>query len=252
MKIIIIIFMSMITTIFYAQSAEELESFNNVNNNDVLGAIPSLAGKDYFIWEAIEGQIAVISKINSIYTYYNLQLGRLSGATIVNTKTLNYKPVLDKIFTNFVPKAGVKRYLSDYGLGSNEHILGTVYFAIYKNGVKTFDYCLPQLLQSNSKESPIDEEILTFLLVDLLVNLDKLTSITYTNTVKSGRYTRNDCGRGTGSSVTYTVPAGKYTSTISQADADAQAQADVTKNGQSYANTNGTCKTGPKGNTFEP
>ena len=41
--------------------------------------------------------------------------------------------------------------------------------------------------------------------------------------------------------MTYNVAAGAYTSTISQADADAKAQADVTANGQTYANTNGTC-----------
>lgn len=58
---------------------------------------------------------------------------------------------------------------------------------------------------------------------------------------KSGTYTKV-CSPGyTGSSVTYTVPAGTYFSTISVADADAKAQADVTANGQNYANTNGTC-----------
>jgi hypothetical protein len=44
-----------------------------------------------------------------------------------------------------------------------------------------------------------------------------------------------------GSRVSYQVPAGKYTSSISQADADAKATADANANGQSYANTNGTC-----------
>jgi hypothetical protein len=71
---------------------------------------------------------------------------------------------------------------------------------------------------------------------------------TYANTVKSGSYKRNNCVKGQiGSSVLYTVPAGKYTSKISQADADAQAQADITANGQNNANAIGTCKTGPKG-----
>jgi YD repeat-containing protein len=58
---------------------------------------------------------------------------------------------------------------------------------------------------------------------------------------KSGTYTKV-CGAGfTGSSVTYTVPAGTYSSTLSIADADAKAQADVTANGQNYANDMGTC-----------
>ncbi|MEL1242233.1 hypothetical protein [Flavobacterium flavipallidum] len=172
MKIIIIVIMSMITTVFYAQTAEELEYFN-AENSLVLSTIPSLAGKDYFILDAKESYIAVISKINNNYTYYNLEIGRLSGATIVATKAVSYKPVLDKIFTNFVPKAGVKRYLSDYGISLNQHVLGVIYFAIYKNGIKTFDYCLPGILQSNSKESPIEDEIFGYL-VDVMVDQGKL------------------------------------------------------------------------------
>ncbi len=44
-----------------------------------------------------------------------------------------------------------------------------------------------------------------------------------------------------GSTVTYKVAAGAYVSNISQQDADAQATADVNRNGQNYANQNGTC-----------
>lgn len=66
--------------------------------------------------------------------------------------------------------------------------------------------------------------------------------VTYSSASKSGTFTRNDCVVGaTGSSVTYTVAAGKYTSTVSQADADARATTDVTTNGQSFANANGSC-----------
>lgn len=51
------------------------------------------------------------------------------------------------------------------------------------------------------------------------------------------------CGSGytPGPTVTYLVPAGLYTSSISQADADNQAQTDLNNNGQNYANTYGTC-----------
>lgn len=75
-------------------------------------------------------------------------------------------------------------------------------------------------------------------------DLSSTTIVTYLNTVKSGAYTRNNCAVGTtGSSVTYTVAAGVYASTISQVDADTKAQTDVNINGQAYANTNGTCIT---------
>ncbi|MEX6688860.1 DUF5977 domain-containing protein [Danxiaibacter flavus] len=65
---------------------------------------------------------------------------------------------------------------------------------------------------------------------------------TFKNAALPTIFTRNNCsGSAVGSAVTYTVPAGKYTSTISQADADAQAEQDANVNGQNYANTNGTC-----------
>jgi len=64
----------------------------------------------------------------------------------------------------------------------------------------------------------------------------------YYNAQQSRTYTRNDCTSGyTGSQVSYTVPASTYSSTISQADADAKAFADTAANGQAYANANGTC-----------
>ena len=64
----------------------------------------------------------------------------------------------------------------------------------------------------------------------------------YSSVAKSGSATRNNCGSGcTGSSVTYTVAAGKYKSCVSQSDADSQAQRDVDSNKQSYANSHGSC-----------
>jgi YD repeat-containing protein len=71
----------------------------------------------------------------------------------------------------------------------------------------------------------------------------------YYNAVASQNFTRNNCPSGyTGSSVAYTVSANIYMSTISQADADAKAQADIIANGQAYANANGICT--PPGCTY--
>lgn len=65
---------------------------------------------------------------------------------------------------------------------------------------------------------------------------------TYYSAQQSQTFTRNNCGTGgVASSVTYTVPPGEYSSTVSQAAADAQATNDMSTNGQNYANTNGTC-----------
>jgi YD repeat-containing protein len=65
---------------------------------------------------------------------------------------------------------------------------------------------------------------------------------TFHNAVQSQPFTRNNCAAGgTPGVATYTVPAGTYSSLISQADADRQAAADITANGQNYANANAVC-----------
>lgn len=77
-------------------------------------------------------------------------------------------------------------------------------------------------------------------IADSLMGGSSIT-ITYKSIAQSATYTRNNCACSTGSQVTYTVPAGKYTSTVSQAAADALAANDMTTNGQLYANNSGTC-----------
>lgn len=68
--------------------------------------------------------------------------------------------------------------------------------------------------------------------------VDCPTATVYTNTEKTGSFTRNNCPPGyVGQTVTYTVAAGTYSSSLSQADADQQAINDVNTKGQSYANT---------------
>lgn len=64
----------------------------------------------------------------------------------------------------------------------------------------------------------------------------------FVNVEKSQSFNKNDCEEGMkGTAVVYTVEAGKYESTISQADADAKAQAEIDANGQAYANEHGSC-----------
>lgn len=68
----------------------------------------------------------------------------------------------------------------------------------------------------------------------------------YKNIALSKVFTKNDCGSNqTGSTVTYQVGVGKYSSTLSQEDANQKAQNDIDTNGQSYANINGTCSSIP-------
>lgn len=66
------------------------------------------------------------------------------------------------------------------------------------------------------------------------------------NVEKSKVFYKNDCeDEFIGAPYTYTVEAGKYTSDVSQEDADQKALDDIEKNGQDQANLNGECVTDP-------
>lgn len=69
-------------------------------------------------------------------------------------------------------------------------------------------------------------------------------SLLFYNSEISKSIKKNDCPHGSlGSNVTYTVPEGKYTSTISQSDADYKASSEISSMGQAAANASGSCYT---------
>lgn len=69
----------------------------------------------------------------------------------------------------------------------------------------------------------------------------------YRNVAKSFTFYKNNCNQVTenGGAVSYTVPAGTYSSTVSQAEADRFAENAIFLYGQNYANANGTCTINP-------
>lgn len=65
----------------------------------------------------------------------------------------------------------------------------------------------------------------------------------YYNTVRTLAATKNDCSVGSaGNTITLTANANQFTSTISIADANAQADSWLATNVQAYANNSGTCR----------
>jgi hypothetical protein len=73
-------------------------------------------------------------------------------------------------------------------------------------------------------------------------NLHGVCTVGWYNEEKTGTFTKNDCGAGyMGGTSQYTVPAGTYTSSTSQSDANQLAQNDVDANGQNWVNSNGYC-----------
>lgn len=68
------------------------------------------------------------------------------------------------------------------------------------------------------------------------------TQTLFYNAHSQSIFYKNNCQPGTEPGpVVYMVHYGKYASSINQADANAKASADITANGQSYANENGLC-----------
>jgi hypothetical protein len=64
----------------------------------------------------------------------------------------------------------------------------------------------------------------------------------YYNHAISEEFTKSDCPAGyAGGTVTYTIPASKYSSSVSQADADLQVEQELNTLAQGYANTHGAC-----------
>ncbi|MFP5043019.1 DUF5977 domain-containing protein [Parasediminibacterium sp. JCM 36343] len=74
------------------------------------------------------------------------------------------------------------------------------------------------------------------------VRKQSVCPLKYKNYAITQQYTKNDCGAGhIGEQVSYSIAAGKFESTISQIDADIQAQHYLDENGQQAANDNGGC-----------
>jgi YD repeat-containing protein len=64
----------------------------------------------------------------------------------------------------------------------------------------------------------------------------------YYNKLIKEVFIKNNCGSGyQGTEVVFSIPANTYSSTLSQEDADAQAENYILVNGQNYANSNGSC-----------
>lgn len=74
---------------------------------------------------------------------------------------------------------------------------------------------------------------------------------TYFNVLQTGTFTKNNCPSGeTGTSVTFSIPAGQFTSGTSQAAADQLAINALNAQGQAYANQVGQCCV--SGNCYTP
>lgn len=120
-------------------------------------------------------------------------------------------------------------------MGVKHWTTGRVWSTKYSRYVHTYTNTAGQTFQTGTI-GEFAEEVFP----DELFSPDCLT--TYSNVRAHQVFTKNDCTSGeSGTTVDYIVAAGTYTSTISQANADAQAAADIATNGQANANLHGMC-----------
>jgi len=114
---------------------------------------------------------------------------------------------------------------------------------IFVNNGKSADAISPQIIANYTDvQGGTSNNNATFFSNAITVNPYPSQPTTYYNTAASVTLNKQGCGGGSmGSAVTYTVPANKYSSTVSQADAQSKATNDLNTNGQNYANANGQC-----------
>lgn len=118
-------------------------------------------------------------------------------------------------------------------------------------GIFSYNLVDPSAMTISVAEVLPDSPTTFTIVVNATDNMDSSQTVNFTITIEDALYfntrqhqvfTKDDCGEGlSGTAIDYVVPANTYTSIISQMDADGKALADITANGQDYANTHGSC-----------
>jgi len=217
-------------------SGFSLQTEMTVNGYDDKGNILEYIGKDGVVNSIIWGynkQYPVAKVIGKAYSEAVGQSGL--NLTIINQPSDDNSLRVELNKLRNLTGAFVTRYTYKHlvGISSTTDPRGITTFYEYDNGGRL------TLIRDN--ENKIIKKI-CYNYAGQTEACDVQSSPTFYNAAISQTFTRNNCPTGfTGSQVTYTVAANTYSSVISQADADQQAQNNLTANGQAYANANGTC-----------
>jgi YD repeat-containing protein len=104
-------------------------------------------------------------------------------------------------------------------------------------------YTVPAQTYTGSTQANADQTALNDIAANAQAYADAngVCQLLFYNDPQSGTYIKQCPAGQTGTSVTYTVPARTYSTTISLVAANQLAKDDVTANGQVYANNNGVC-----------
>lgn len=138
---------------------------------------------------------------------------------------------------NIPAKPGSILEFTAYTFVTSTAIDPLMYLVVTKNGIQVFKDNTPVVDGNLVRYTTVAESGAVY---DASIYSTNVNS--FTNARQSEIFTKSTCGSGmSGTAVEYVVSAGVYTSTVSQADADSQATADIAANGQANADTNGDC-----------
>jgi len=200
-------------------------------NIDELRAFPQTARMRTVTYDPLLGKTSECDENNRINYFEYDELGRLR-------------------FIKDEYKNVVKMYEYNYARQKNE--CNTVYTntavseVFYKNNCAEGYQALPYvytvpagIYTSTVSQDAVDQLVENDIEANgqTIANLNGTCVPVYKNSALSATFTKDNCPAGyVGTGITYTVPAGKYSSIVSQAEADEMAQDELDANGQDNAN----------------
>jgi YD repeat-containing protein len=213
-----------------------LSAYNAVSGNlNLIRSQPSLSNALLNTYEYKPG-VGIIKETDARGRNINYEYDALNRLTLVRDHDNN---IVKKICYNYTGQpencsayANVQK--SENFIRNNCSAGGTGASVTYTVPANTYFSYTSQAEADAKAQSDVDNNGQAY--------ANNIGNCVFYNVQKSGNFTRNNCAAGgTPSTVTYTVAAGTYSSSTSQAAADQLAQNNVNANGQTYANNNGTC-----------
>lgn len=189
-------------------------------------------GKFYYYYYAYNGKYPILKIEGGSFTKnMDVEIESLialcESSTSINSQIINAQQEIRELLPDHQITAYT--YFPNIGIESISPPSGITEYYVYDD-----NYRLQAI--KNSKNEIVKEFTYNY------NSVDPLTGIFY-NGERKDNFTKNDCPDGQdGGDYEYIIPFGKYSSFISQQDADSKAYQDLINNGQAEANFNETCE----------
>jgi len=238
-----------------------------------VGQLRSINGNWRQYEHSVGGVTEVLLASNSLYFLDELSLQVKGGMLETAVYDSFYRPIsgmdVSKKLTSYTYDGGGRlkdikdqfgNYLKDHVYSIKKNLVGLrLYHNRAYSGIQVrrnncaagysgelVTYTVPAgMFSSNRSQADADEKAMAHHAqnVQTYANSNGGCSIMYFNVEKYQNYTRSSCAPSTyGTTISYIVPAGKYSSVSSQSAADNLALNDIALNGQNYANSKNYCQ----------